>query len=388
MMEWEDNGKRFFNCWHGFKYGSGLNIADCNDNQIIQLYDSWQMFIRGIICGQSEEIYHYVCKWIAHILRQTGEKPGTALCISGESGSGKGVFVSLLQEIVGQENFYMVSDKQELSTQYSDSMVERLIVNFDDFEWTNVIDGRIKGFIVNERQNIRRFLRSSVTISSYTRYIFTGIPEHILKIPKGDKRYVICNVSNARRWDKQYFKPLAGSLRSIAPYMTFFFKNIDINDWTPYPFSPVADYVERKKLPLNSRQVYLKNVLLGKIKGVYFWDNHGNSYNGAIDSTRWVNPDGKGIEVEEFERELGAVWFKAFPSTECLFARIKDLTASMKRNKGRRYGHVGVRLSNMLKYLIGNRNVKVVWVYGFSPYVRDFWFVVKKEVIERWLMIN
>jgi hypothetical protein len=62
MTERLEDGKRFLNCWRGFKHGPGLSISDCEDKRLIELFDMWQMFIRGVICGRSEEIYDYVCK--------------------------------------------------------------------------------------------------------------------------------------------------------------------------------------------------------------------------------------------------------------------------------------------------------------------------------------
>ncbi|MDR0411773.1 MAG: hypothetical protein LBH75_07375, partial [Treponema sp.] len=53
---------------------------------------------------------------------KTGEKPETALCLIGAMGTGKTVFVDMLEEIVGHDFSYRTGDMRELRSQYTDTL--------------------------------------------------------------------------------------------------------------------------------------------------------------------------------------------------------------------------------------------------------------------------
>lgn len=56
-------------------------------------------FLYGVICDEDLTLYHYLLRYIAHMLQHPEEKPSIAIVMLSRSGCGKGTFFQLLANI-------------------------------------------------------------------------------------------------------------------------------------------------------------------------------------------------------------------------------------------------------------------------------------------------
>jgi hypothetical protein len=304
-------------------------------------------------------------------------------------GTGKTVFVDMLEEIVGHDFSYRTGDMRELRSQYTDALIENLMVNLDDFWWTQSLDGRIKGWITCERQSVRKVGHSPAMIKSCTRYVITGGNDFLIRIPDGDRRYFTVRLSDKRKGDRDFFAGLIGTregkerLVQIAPYLLHFFQTFEIQRWRPYPFLQTAEYLAHKRKQRGVYAEYLTDVLQGRIDGVYFWNSDMRAYSAGVPAADWAHPYDRSIGARDFELELKACIRYTRECGEYLFVRVKDLSKGFDSYAKRNISHV---IGNALRAGVGKKNVGSLRVNGVKSSVKDYWYVIKKEKMQRWLL--
>jgi hypothetical protein len=378
LGEWDEAGRHFLNVWQGFKH-EAQDIALCANPALQRLYRDWLDFLYAIICNKKKPVFDYVCAWIAHLFQKPGEKCGAALFLRGGEGTGKSVFYALLQEMIGEAACYSTCETRPIAN--TPAYFEHLLVNFDHFQW-NARNANLRSWITDSRQSWGS--RDIKTLTTYTRYLLTG-ERHSINLPKGQRRYFIFDLNEARKNDYAYFSNLVGSIEkhekiaAVAPYMRHFFSTYNIAAWKAFTFTHVPPAIKQRDSQTRLED-FLVETLRGHVAGVYFWTNQKTAYNKPdFEYTAWTGD----IAQEDFRNQVRYLARRFRDTDEWLFVRSKDLSERYGFS-GLSPGEKGREIKLALEKVFGY-NMARLQVNGKTSYVKSTWFVVNRREVEQWI---
>ena len=158
------------------------------------------------------------------------------LWVSCKEGIGKDTFIAPLKEIVGREHFLMLSSLNQITGRFSGHLANTLLIFCNESVWggDKSAQGVLKSMITDADQPIEYKGKDLFMIRSYRRTIFATNEQWAVPRGADDRRYVITDVSAARKGDWDYFKALraemaAGGIAGLYQYLL----DRDISDWHP-----------------------------------------------------------------------------------------------------------------------------------------------------------
>jgi putative DNA primase/helicase len=193
-------------------------------------------FVSEVICAGDDSLFDYVINWCAHLVQRPQELPETALVFRGREGIGKNTFVDPLRDLVGREHFLLLSSMNQITGRFSGHLANSLLVFCNESVWggDKSAQGVLKSMITDEVQPIEHKGRDLAMMRSYKRMIFAT--NENWAVPRGadDRRYVITDVSDARKGDYAYFKMVKDEMKAggTEALMQFLLER-DISNWHP-----------------------------------------------------------------------------------------------------------------------------------------------------------
>jgi putative DNA primase/helicase len=220
-----ENEPGYLNLWQG--WGVDPSKGDC-----------WQylQFVSEVICSGDDELYDYVINWAAHLVQRPQELPETALVFRGREGIGKNTFIEPLAQIVGREHYLMLSSLNQVTGRFSGHLANALLIFCNESVWggDKSAQGVLKSMITDPIQPIEYKGRDLSMVKSFRRCIFATNEQWAVPRGADDRRYVITDVSDARKGDWQYFKSLNEHMHNGGTAALFdYLLQRDISDWHP-----------------------------------------------------------------------------------------------------------------------------------------------------------
>jgi putative DNA primase/helicase len=193
-------------------------------------------FIDEVICSGDDSLCEYIIRWFAHMVQRPLELPETALVFRGREGIGKNTLVDPFRDIVGREHFLLLSSLNQVTGRFSGHLANALLVFCNESVWggDKSAQGVLKSMITDEYQPIEHKGRDLTMVKNYRRMVFAT--NENWAVPRGadDRRYVITDVSDARKGDYAYFAKVKEQMASggTAALMHFLL-SYDITGWHP-----------------------------------------------------------------------------------------------------------------------------------------------------------
>ena len=149
----DKENKDIFNIWNG--YDISEEIAEKFDE------DEAQPILDHIIecwCNGNEESFEYVMDYFAHIIQKPWKKSGVVLALRSKQGGGKGVIISKLNEIIGDNHFCQNSNANYLFGDFNGQLEGKILVNLDEAFWggDKKMEGMMKNKITERNQTINK----------------------------------------------------------------------------------------------------------------------------------------------------------------------------------------------------------------------------------------
>ncbi|MBT9098412.1 toprim domain-containing protein [Methylovulum psychrotolerans] len=198
--------------------------------------DLYISFVKDVICSGNAELFTYVMSWCAHLVQYPQVLPETALVFRGREGIGKNTFIDPLRDIVGREHFLMLSSLNQITGRFSGHLSNALLVFCNESVWggDKSAQGVLKSMITDDVQPIEHKGRDLVMVRSYRRMIFAT--NENWAVPRGadDRRYVITDVSDARKGDYAYFQAIRDEMRNGGTEALFAeLMGMNLEGWHP-----------------------------------------------------------------------------------------------------------------------------------------------------------
>lgn len=172
-------------------------------------------FVEQVICNRDAEAFSYVLDYMAHLIQCPKQLPGTAMVLRGEEGIGKGFFALQIAALVHPYSLHL-TDSSSLTNRFNDVLQNQLVVIADETsvagnkQAVNMLKGMItEPTLMIEPKYVKRF-----SIANYMRLIIISNEAHVVQASTTDRRYLVLNVSSARRNDHAYFAQLHKTMQN------------------------------------------------------------------------------------------------------------------------------------------------------------------------------
>jgi len=169
-----------------------------------------QRHIFEVIADGNQEIYNYLLAYIARLYQDPGgDRPGVALVLLGEQGTGKGEFVRNLGAIFGN-HFLHITSEHQLSGRFNGHFAQTSLAYFDEAFWAGdkSAEGILKGLITEPTISLEKKGKDAVQIDNHMNLIFSSNNDWVVPAGLEERRFLVLKVSNRYRQDHAYFKAL------------------------------------------------------------------------------------------------------------------------------------------------------------------------------------
>lgn len=234
-----------FNVWKG--YDISEEIAEKFDEEearpiLDHILSCW--------CNGDGEAFEYVLNYFAWILQFPHKKSGVVLCLRSKQGGGKGVIISKLGEIIGDNHFCQNSNANYLFGDFNGQLEGKILVNLDEAFWggDKKMEGQMKNKITEKNQTINKKNKEAYMISCYANYIISTNNDWFAGTTEDDRRYYCLELDNKysgrmTKEKEEYFNPI---VKAPAGAFAKILYNRDLKYFNPRIF---------KKTPLLQEQV-------------------------------------------------------------------------------------------------------------------------------------
>lgn len=179
-------------------------------------------FLYQVICNEDLNLYHYLLRYIAHMLQHPEEKPSIAIVLLSGSGCGKGTFFQLLSAI-WSKSAVEVSDINQVIGTFNAVLEKNYVVMMDEaiFVGNKAAMERLKNMISEPTVRVEQKYQPSRTIESFHRFFAASNSEHFANIPIDDRRFVFIKVSDRKQQDLHYFDMLHKAITDSSTIAAF-----------------------------------------------------------------------------------------------------------------------------------------------------------------------
>jgi hypothetical protein len=195
--------------------------------------------------------------YFAHIIQKPWKKTGVVVALRSKQGGGKGVIISKLDEIIGDNHFCQNSNANYLFGDFNGQLEGKILVNLDEAFWggDKKMEGMMKNKITERNQTINKKNKEAYMVSDYANYIISTNNDWFAGTTEDDRRYYCLELNNkyAGRMTKEkeeYFNPI---VQAPAGAFAKILYNRDITHFNPRIFKKtklLQEQVERNHNPV------------------------------------------------------------------------------------------------------------------------------------------
>lgn len=211
-IEFAPGGARdgWYNLWRGFAVdqlpGMGVFRAGLRCRRLLS-------HVKYNVCRGDREQFRYFIRWCADMVQRPGEKPGVAVSISGEKGTGKTKVIEALAALLGRHAL-SVSQPEHLLGRFNGHQAQALLVAAEESFWAGdkKAEGALKHLITSASVVVERKGADAVEMRSLTRFVFVGNAEWIFPATADERRLFALTCGNRRQRDYAYFRAIDDQL--------------------------------------------------------------------------------------------------------------------------------------------------------------------------------
>lgn len=169
-------------------------------------------YIYNILASGNKEVAQYIFNYMAAIVQL--KKNPHALILKGEQGAGKSTLTDVLVKILGRDFTSKIQHKDHLVGKFNSHLANKVLVYMEEAMLTtkkdkdNAIDDTLKTLITEDTIKIEYKGGATIDIDNRINIIMTTNHDFPVNIEKGDRRYVIVEVSDVKAQDNDYFDAL------------------------------------------------------------------------------------------------------------------------------------------------------------------------------------
>ncbi|MCK1367298.1 primase-helicase family protein [Bradyrhizobium sp. 62] len=189
----------YLNLWRGF------SVTPSPAGSCARLKDH----LRVNVCRENDEYYSYLFGWMAHLVQKPRERPGIALVMRGQKGTGKTVVGEVLGSLFAP-HYFPVDDARYLTGQFNAHMATCLLLQADEAMWAGdkAAEGRLKGLLTSRIQMIESKGVDPIRMENRVRVIMTSNEDWVVPATGDERRFFVLDVGSYAQQNNEYFAEL------------------------------------------------------------------------------------------------------------------------------------------------------------------------------------
>jgi len=244
-IDWVPTFKQVPNTYNEF---TGFKLDDDYEEYDEEAVHTYLKHIK-FLCNENEEYFTYLLYYIAHLFQHPEQRAEVAILFKSIEGTGKDLFIDILQAIIGEEYCLRVSPtdiKRSIFGSSNGAMKHKLLLQFDEIKSKDgyqYIDD-IKNLITASHINIKELYKDNMKYTNYLRIFFSTNNENPIKIKDTSRRFFILKI--LKIMPKSYYQTLGNLLKNKNGLKSIlsFFKKLDIGDYHPSKNMPKTEFLK------------------------------------------------------------------------------------------------------------------------------------------------
>jgi hypothetical protein len=196
--------KSIFNLWQDFRQDA--KAGNCKP---------FLDFVFEVICNQNTDHYMYVLAWMADAVQNItpDNKPGVALVLRGERGTGKGFFATNFGSLFGQY-FVHVINREHVVGRFNDHLQDCLLLFADEMAGSTKSMGTLQGLITERTILVEVKGKDAFQALNYMRIIVASNFDWVVPAGPNERRWAVFDVSKCHMQDTPYFRNLDAFMKN------------------------------------------------------------------------------------------------------------------------------------------------------------------------------
>ena len=240
------------NMFTGFPHSDVL----ADDSITPELYLKSCVFanFRDRLCNGKNEpkSFEYVDNYIAHMIQKPSELPDSMIIFSGQQGTGKDMFVSFIEAMIGSNLVVQIDKMESLLASFNKLMAHKLL--------TRVNEISDKGIHIDKHDQLKEKITckyllvepkgfDKYEIDHVSRYIGFSNKENILNVESSDRRFLMIKTVNDMAHNNIHHAPIKKEVVDINIVRSAFkyYATKDISEYKPQ-ILPVTAYKNEQKM--------------------------------------------------------------------------------------------------------------------------------------------
>jgi hypothetical protein len=212
------------NLWRG--WGIQVKVGD---------WSLLRQHISEVIAGGDPEAEKYIMNWLAWTVQNPADRAEVALVLKGGRGVGKGTLGNALVRMFGQHATH-ISSADHLAGRFNAHLRDVCFLFADEAYWPGdkSAEGMLKRLITEPTLFIEAKGRDGITVPNMLHVLMASNEEWVVPAGEHERRYAIFQVSESKRQDPSWFKPLYEQMENGGyGAMLHDLLQLDLGDWHP-----------------------------------------------------------------------------------------------------------------------------------------------------------
>jgi len=233
------------------------------------------------VAGGDDKLAHWVTAFFADIIQDPANRPGTALVLQGETGTGKTIMTDIISSLISPYGV-AVNTHRHLVGHFNSHLSNALLVAAHEalYAGDKAHAGALKAIITDPWVNIERKGYDSVQQRNYMRLVITTNEQWVVPASFQERRFMVLEMNTKNKQNLKFFGAMIdemgdGGYEALMHYLLHY--KYSKSDITRIPTTDVL--VRQQELSESPVMVWWKERLeVGEPLGLYKvqWATHGS----------------------------------------------------------------------------------------------------------------
>jgi hypothetical protein len=171
--------------------------------------------IQAVWCDGDPTPYNYVMDWLARMFQIPQERGHTVIVLRSGEGTGKNITIDPLVRAFGEHALVAVK-ADGLVGRFNDDLATSVLVFANEAVWggDKALEGALKSLITDEELPVERKYIPKFRVTNCVHLMMASNNDWVAPIGLDDRRFVVLDVSEARKGDHAYFAKLVNEIEN------------------------------------------------------------------------------------------------------------------------------------------------------------------------------
>jgi hypothetical protein len=179
---------------------SGLAIEkeDVDDIKALEHSHPFLQHIYNRWCKGNQQCYDYVLNWFAHQVQFPGKKMRAALVLRSYERSGKGLVVTTIAKIIGEDYFFHPTQASDVLGNFNGGMAGNIMIYIDEMVWGGDKNqaGVIKKLVTEDTLTINEKFQPLKKLKNLANFVISSNEDWIVPVGNTSTRWQVLDLDN------------------------------------------------------------------------------------------------------------------------------------------------------------------------------------------------